>query len=453
MKKYLKNYISDFEKELNIPLMRKEADRPLIEYVVDCWKSLEILKNIKILKWEYSDDESGIDINNHIMKRDKKRKKKDRLKYKFISDDRCGQLTVWIQIIAPELNPETNKTEEKCIVLKKKMLVPIQDEDGYFHIKGKRYHTIYQIVEKSIYTRNQSIVLKSLMPICVKRSSVTETDVSGIEYTLPVYNITVFKKDMPVLLFYAANGLETAISFLGVDQAIKFKEEIDATDESNIYFRLSKSMFLEVNKEMFDKYTYIQAVTGMILAVSTNRLNSDILVDKEYWIKHLSNNNTYEKGKDVLTFFNRMLDTTTKKILKIEDYHKKDIYTLLRWMIMNYNELRLKDNLNLNTKRLRCNEYVASELNKEFSKRLNRIIGYGNRATMQNYKDMFKFPGNILIQKMHSSGILRYDENINDMNFFSRFKFTNKGQIIARNSVSYWNNSPNGGDELVCSNY
>lgn len=28
---------------------------------------------------------------------------------------------------------------------------------------------------------------------------------------------------------------------------------------------------------------------------------------------------------------------------------------------------------------------------------------------------------------MHTSGILRYDENVNDMNFFSAFKFTNKG--------------------------
>ena len=30
----------------------------------------------------------------------------------------------------------------------------------------------------------------------------------------------------------------------------------------------------------------------------------------------------------------------------------------------------------------------------------------------------------ILIQKMHSSGVFRFDDNINDMDFFSRFKFT-----------------------------
>lgn len=429
MKKYLKEYVSDFEKELNIPLMRKEADRPLIEYVLDCWTSLEIIRNIKILKWEYSDDESEIDINKHIMKRDKRKGKKEKTKFKFISDDRCGQLTIWIQITAPELNPENNMPEEKRIVIKKKMLIPVQDSDGYFHIKGKKYQTIYQIVEKSIYTIGQSVTLKSLMPICVKRSSIVATDIHEIEYTLPVYNVTVFKKDMPVILFYTANGLQAALSYLEVDEAIKFKEEIDAEDTDVYQFRLSKSMFLEVNKELFDKYTYIQAVVGMIISVSTNRLNAEILNDSEYWIKHLSNNNTYEKGKDALAFFNRMLDTTTKKILKIEDYHKKNIYTLLRWMMMNYNDLRLKDNMNLNNKRLRCNEYIASELTKEFSKKLTRVMSLGNRANIQHFKDMFKFPGNILIQKMHSSGILRYDENINDMNFFSKFKFTTKGRI------------------------
>ena len=35
MIKYIKDYVSDFEKELNIQLMTKAADRPLVEYVKD----------------------------------------------------------------------------------------------------------------------------------------------------------------------------------------------------------------------------------------------------------------------------------------------------------------------------------------------------------------------------------------------------------------------------------
>ena len=121
------------------------------------------------------------------------------------------------------------------------------------------------------------------------------------------------------------------------------------------------------------------------------------------------------------------MDETTKKILKLDDINKKDIYHILRWMMQNYNELRKKDNLSLENKRLRCNEYIAALLTQEFSNRLNRLITLGSKAVLQNYMDLFKFSGEILIQKMHSSGILRFDDTINDMDFFSKFKYTTKG--------------------------
>ena len=53
----------------------------------------------------------------------------------------------------------------------------------------------------------------------------------------------------------------------------------------------------------------------------------------------------------------------------------------------------MKDNCDLNNKRLRCNEYIASLLTKEFSKRLNRIISMGEKATIDNIKELFRFSG------------------------------------------------------------
>ena len=84
MLKYIGEYTSDFEKELNVPLMNKEADLPLVEYIKDVWRSLEIVKNIQILGFKWNDNEATIDINNHIFKREKKKRKKDRFDYKFI---------------------------------------------------------------------------------------------------------------------------------------------------------------------------------------------------------------------------------------------------------------------------------------------------------------------------------------------------------------------------------
>lgn len=438
MKKYLSQYVSDFDKELNTQLMNKEADLPLVEYVKDAWKSLEIVKNIKILKFEYTEKESEIDINRFIFKREKKKKKKDRVDYKFVNDDRYGCLTTYIEITLLEEDPKTKEKKVRRKLIKKPMLIPLQDEDGMYFIKGKKYYIIYQLVDKSTYTSSSSVVLKSLMPVAVKRTSIeTEnlistvnetTDVVGNTFLLPVYNVFVFRKEIPIILFFCANGIDYTLSFLGVDNILKFVENLDKADhDKNLYFGVSSKLFIEVNREVFLKYPYIQSIVGAFLHIFTNRVSMSDLNNRDTWIKKLSNNNTVEKGNDILVFFSRLLDETTKKILKLDDFNKQDIYSILRWMMQNFNDLRMKDNLSLENKRLRCNEYIASLLTAEFSKRLNRTITLGAKATMVDFCDMFKFSGEILIQKMHSSGILRFDDSINDMDFFSKFKYTVKG--------------------------
>ena len=412
MKKYLRQYVSDFEKDLNIPLMNKEADLPLVEYVKDAWRALEIVKNIKILKFEYNDMESDININKHIFKREKKKKKKDRFDFKFINDDRYGCLTVYIQITIEEVDPKTGEKTIRQKLLKKQMLIPLQDDEGYYYIKGKKYYIIYQLCDKSTYTSSSSVTLKSLMPIAVKRASISAEnfvrssahaeDVRGTNYLLPVYNVFVFKKEIPIILFYAANGMQWGLSYLGLDEVIHFVPDVENADyEKNLYFAISSKCYIEVNKELFLLHPYVQSIVGSLLHVSTNRMSVEDMYSRENWIKRLSNNNTVEKGNDILVFVNRLMDETTKKILKLNTHNKDDVYAVLRWIMQNFNNLRLKDNLSLDNKRLRCNEYIASLLTIEFSKRLNKIITLGAKATMTDFMDMFKIPGNLLIQKMH----------------------------------------------------
>ena len=446
MKKSIKDYVSEYEEQLNLPLINKSIDNSLVEYIIDAWKSLEVVDNIRCVSFEYSEKESDIDINKFIFKREKSKKKK--YDYKFINDDRCGKLTVKLEISILE---EDHKTKEKKVhvyPLKKEMLIPLQNEDWYFYIRGKKYYMIYQLLEKSTYTGASTLTLKSLMPVVVKRhivdadsvtvdnltneklikNNIEAQDMVGKSYKLPVYYVSVFNKDIPVILFYLSKGLDDALDFLDVFSIVSFIPNMpDKFDPDNVYFALSSKCYMKIRKEIFEKYPYVQSIAGAFLTVCTNRVTIEQLYDPKIWIKKIVTPNNYEKGKDTLRFFNRLLDQTTKKILKIHPYHRENIYTVLRWMMQEYNELRLKDNLDLKTKRIRCNEYIASLLTKEFSKRLNRIISLRNKATIENYRDLFKFPGDILIQKMHTSGILRFDESVNDMNFFSKLKYTVKG--------------------------
>ena len=162
MKQGLKNYICEWEENLNIPLLDKSSDTPLVDYVVDAWKSLEVVKQIKFIRYEYTEKESEIDVNKYLFKREKKKKKKDRYDIKFIDDDRVGRLTVYLEITMLETNPSTGETTYQVYPIKKSMLIPIQDDHGYYKIKGKNYYMIFQMLEKSTYTSASSITLKSL---------------------------------------------------------------------------------------------------------------------------------------------------------------------------------------------------------------------------------------------------------------------------------------------------
>lgn len=392
----LRDYVSEHEKDLNLPLIHKSADEPLVEYVIDAWKSLEVVKAIKFDKFEYTDDESQIDINKHMFKREKKRKKKDRFDVKFISDHRVGQLTVYFTVTILEKDPSTGESAYQVYPIKKSMLIPLQNEEGYYFLKNKRYYMIYQLLEKSTYTSASSVTLKSLMPVAVKRNSLDAEDMLGRFYHLPYYSTFVFRKEIPVLLFYMSKGAAHTLDYLGVSNVISFINKYDektVDHDKYLYFGISSKCYLQVNREMFHKYAFVQSVVGGFLQICTNRTTLNQLENSREWIKRIVTPNNYEKGFSILKSFNRLMDITTQKKLEVDNYHKRDIYALLRWMMQEFNELRQKDNCDLNTKRLRCNEYIASLLTKDFSRRLQRVISYGDKATIDNIREIFKFPG------------------------------------------------------------
>ena len=410
MIKYLNDYVSEFEKDLNKELMTKSWDRPLYEYIVDCFKSLEVVEYIHFIGYEWDPRMSSIDINKHIFKREKGLRKKEKYDYKFINDDKCGLLTVHLKLSKPEVDHKTGNIIVREKDVDKDILIPLQDERGYFFINGKKYYMIYQLVEKSTYTTSSGVVMKSLMPLTVKRVVRECTDITGQKYSCPMYNTFIFKKEMPIMSFIAANGLEYGLQNLMVVPALQFVDTVPEGAETDtesewIYFQISTKAFIRVHRKLFNKYQYLQSVVAGLLEILTSRFTLDQLNDTETFTKKLAPNNKYEKGKDYLVLFNRLLDVTTKKVMKLNIFHTNDVYSTLRWMMMEFNEIRAKDNQSLDNKRIRCNEYIAQLLTHEFSNKLNRVVSMGSKATIDDMYDMFKFPSIILIQKMHSSGV------------------------------------------------
>lgn len=448
MRKFLKEYKNPNESRINFGLLNRTNDDALEHHIIRSFKSLEILKNIKLLGYEHITDPKDIDLNDYIVTRkskdkSKKKSKQQEVSYMHMKDSRESELRLKFKL----------SCHGESKIIEKRILIPVTDEDGYLHISGQKYFLLFQLVDSSTYTNKQNLITKSSMPISIKRTVQEFKDTTGEMHKAPTYSIYMFNKEIEILLFYFAKmGVKKTLKYFAVNKIIKFVNE-ERDTENCLYFAINSKILIEVNKTFFFKYTYVRSMVFMIINknVMTNRLNIDNLEDKSYWIEKIGSSisttqtNFLEKGYNRLTFFDRMLDESTIDILKTHKSNKKNIYAVVRWMIQNYNELRKKDNMDLANKRLRCNEYIAAMLTRELSKRINSVIALGSDVTMDKLENIFKFPGTIIFQRLYKSGLLKFDDRINDMDFFTKFRYTIKGpNALGSNNSNNINNKYRG---------
>jgi hypothetical protein len=288
------------------------------------------------------------------------------------------------------------------------------------------------MVDKMLYPSFGAVTIKSLMPICVKTSKEDFTDTKGDIYSIPVYEIQIFKNAINVLLIYSNLGITKTLNFLEVERFIHIecKDKKYPDSDNLLRFECSKKsdIIVAVKKDIFEKEVYVKSIVGCLIKLfNETKIKYADIDNWEEWMIIVGGKNTIRRGIYQHIFFNRLLDDVTKKELKINDYDKQNIYYLLRWIIQNYHKLWAKDNLSMINKRLRCNEYVGSLVTAEVSKRINRIVSLGDKATDADYLKLFKFPEDVFITKLYSSGVLRYCEVNSDMDMNSFFKFSKKG--------------------------
>lgn len=420
---YLNRLPNPFMDEINKGIMNKEYDKSLQEYVFDAFKSMEILPNIKVLGYEWVPDEDKYDVNDHVIRRNTNKNKN----IKNITETRCGVMYIDFEISG--LNKD-GKLE--VVYIKKPLVIPIQDKNGYYLIKGKKCYMIYQMVDKMLYPSFGAVTIKSLMPICTKTNKKDFVDTSEKAWTIPVYNIQIFKTAINCLLIYSNMTITKTLNFMEVNRFIHVEPKSKglATTDQVIRFECGKKsdIVIAVKRDIFEKEVYVKSIVGCLIDLfETYKTQYENIDDWEYWMVIVGGKNTIRRGIYQHIFFNRLLDDVTRKELKINDYDKQNIYYLLRWIIQNYHSLWTKDNLSMDHKRLRCNEMASSFVTAEVSKRINRLVSLGDKATIKEYRKALRFPEDIFITRLYSSGILRYAENNSDTDFDSKWKTTKKG--------------------------
>ena len=420
---------------LNTGLIDRTGDQPLEEVLEDTWRSMEIIENLEFLDITFQKGEEEIDINDFIQRR----AATDHLtqggtqKFTFINDNRISQATVRFKATCLKIGGGEDEWEESIIT--KKILYLNPDENGYVQINGKKKYLIYQMVDASTYNTKTSVILRTMLSVAVVRAYNEIVDTNGHMYNAVTYSLSMFTKDRDILpFFFGTMGFYETLVYFGCEEIIDTVSSVDESDKKNIYFKISSKLYIKVTKELFDSIPFVKSMVAMILKVTTNRLNLDNIFDKHAWIERIGSYSAiksagyYDKGLTTIRFLRRMLDITHKKNLRVHDCNKTDIFAVLRWMMQNFTTLRQKDNLDLENKVLRHNTFVGALFTFILSDKINRAINIGKRRfTQDNVKEIFNFPGNTLISALSKSGLLVYDDRVNDLDVVSKLRYSIKG--------------------------
>ena len=444
----------------NLDFIKGTEDYTIEELVIMCMQEVEAISNITIESVSTEYDMSKIDINEHRININYKKKNTtlDIPKFKYMSDDIYAEMSFRIHI-------ETNLNSKDII---KKILIPMKIDD-YYIINNKKAKAIWQLVEASVYTQRGKITLKSRMPIIVYKSKNREImDVYENTFIARPYlyamdtrskrrKTSASKKSKnkfinPMMIFAAKLGLPGAIKFFGMQDVIQLCQKVDKSLDNRCYYFALDDIFIRVEKEIFDEFEIVQSVVCMLIYLSNKDfpVEWDLINDNEYWISRIgfvgsakdkSLKTYYEKGKTALYMIERLLDQMTIRNLRLPACHKSDIYCILRWMIFEFDNLHVRDNTDVNNKRVRRNEYIVkSSLGRKISENINKVIpklSDSRQNSMDTLLEIFNFGSNIILNGMKNlNDLIKPDEIVNDLSFLQDLAYSTKGpEALGENST------------------
>lgn len=450
----VKNPLRD---EYNTGLLTGSIDYSLEELVDITMHEAEAISNIKIEEVTIERDMDNIDLNEHKVNINFKKKNPevDIPKFKYIQDGYYEEMAFKIRI--------TTNLNEKVIV--KKILVPV-NVDGFYIINGKKAKAVWQLCEASVYTQRGKITLKSRMPIIMYRGkSHHMTDINGNMYEFYPYSYAMEIRARrrhgaagknknryinPMMIFAAKMGVFNALKFMGVNHAIDIVQKVKNDEEYFIYFALD-NVFIKVDRIAFEESVIIRSVVGMLtyLTSAKHKVSWDCLDDRGYWICRLGyvgatddNLEKYrEKGKTTLLMIERPLDELTRMNLRVPEPYKESIYTIIRWMIYEFDSLKVKVNIDMNNKRIRRNEaIIKATLGRKLSENINKVISKKSSSrdnNMETLLEIFSFPSSIIVNGMNNlNDIIKPDDMVNDLTILQDMAFTAKGpESLGENST------------------
>lgn len=452
-KEYIAEYIKTHRAPFNPFYFKRDEDEiinELMNVIHSCERQNQYF-TIKVHKFRVVDDYDEINsilynYYENLTKNKTKAKKRDNA-YGFIN---LNESCIRLLIVTYYLKDRTAEDYLDVIIA-----VPRIVDKFYFKINGIMRSTLFQIVDGSTYNNGTSnakvpsITLKIIfMATRVTRYFLSAKTTAGEDIKMTHYSSRIFNKTVSAAKYiFAKFGYYGGLNFFGLEGCIFISRE-DPHNENMYTFSIGDEFYVSSPKIVFDNNIMLQSVVATILYSLIPGIEFETVFSNEYWVRSLGTDfsgggaermlgiynpednitpDTLEKGYSILDSFENIYDISTRNSIKLPMSEKETTYHVLRWIMREFNALRLKDNLNITCKKIRFAEYIASLYAFKIAKGIYRISDSGKKANIVSIRKAIRTDPNFLLNAITKSKMVSYRNMVSDMDSMQALKFTYKG--------------------------
>ena len=313
--------------------------------------------------------------------------------------------------------------------------VPRIVDKYFFYVDGICYSAMYQIVDGSTYTKPSKkcsiVIFKTTFRAFTnyrykhQLSTIKKEQVPCISYENSTIRPSI-KTQIPKY-FLAKFGYYGTLNFLNL-RFINVSTYPDVRD--SVYCFESNGIYISLDRNLYNANPVAQSfIYTLYTSIDSNTSIVDIF-SQNFWLRKLGENygsDTEENGIGVLDSFEHQYDTTTMLLLHLPYDDKKDVYSVMRWIIYQFKELKNKRNTDVSTKRIRFEEYIAVIYASQLSSRIITRTNNTKNINLSQLKKAIAIKHDWLLKNIKSEHLVAYNDAVNDNTGMIALDFTYKG--------------------------
>lgn len=410
-------------------------DKPLWMYVKKAIQDIEVLNQLQLYMTYGAKDAPFLHVCNWVWRphprseeiQYRRRETGDKLSTKTIGDMRIGILEFDIYCGARDKNKKL-----ETAVVHNKLYIPIEDDNGRYLLDNIQYSE-YQLVDKLLYPSGKdSITLKSLLPIVIQYEEAHETSLSGYIVDSKVGMVKIFATMEPILTCFM--HVPAPLVYLGVFPILQWSDQVYDDENEWEYFKPmdDREIYIKAYRDGIERFEYVRSILVMCCSIIRKFKPANIteLQDPKWWIYQLSYypNSVEHRGACHEMHVARMLDTISANVLPIPDIDKRNMISLLRYVLQTEFDVNI---YSFENKRLRHNEVISTIVTAEVSSKLKKMFKFGISLKTIDLLPTLKFNPSLILKNMYKLGTVHVTDFANDLDYPQSLRWTRKGQLTA----------------------